>query len=124
MPGEVALGSEPPASGIEEAEARVNEACALLVRGDPAGIVQAGGQLHKAIEIFTGWQRQPFGTHSPRRLDMHRSVQCAGSLLEAVGRWLDHRRCMLFPEETTTPCYGSDGRAVAAKMAGSMTLQG
>ena len=123
-PGNAALWNEPAESGLEEAEACVAEACALLVRGDLAGMEYAGGQLRRAIEIVTGWQRQPSGERSPRRLKLHGSVQRAGRLLEAVGRWCQHRQYVLFPQETTPPCYGADGRTVAAPMAGSMTLQG
>jgi hypothetical protein len=124
MPNEVALRREPAESGLEDAEACVREACALLVCGDPAGMEQAGGQLRKAIEIFTGWQGQPPVAHSPCRLELHRSVQHAGRLLGATGRWCQHRQWMLFPEAASPPCYGADGRAVAAPAAGSMTLQG
>ena len=129
MPAEVALRNEPAASGIaasgiEEAEAHLSEACTLLVRGDPAGIEQAGEQFRNAIEILTGWQRQPSGGNSPRRLGLHRSVERAGRLLEAAGRWRRHRRSLLAPEASTPPCYGADGRTVAAPTAGSTMLQG
>jgi hypothetical protein len=129
MAGEVAARNEPAergrgAGGIAEAETHVNEACALLVRGDPAGMEQAAGELRNAIEIFAGWPGQPAGAPSPRRFELHRSVERAGRLLDAAGRWCRHRRSVLFPEETTPPSYGSDGRAVAAPVAGSMTLHG
>jgi hypothetical protein len=123
MPGEPALRNDADGNGLEEAEAEVREACTLLERGDAAGIEQAAGRLRNAIEIFTGWPRQPAGTPSPRRLELHRSVQRAGSLMEAIRRWCGHRRGILFPEETTPPCYGANGRPVAAPRAGSMTLQ-
>jgi len=112
------------ARAVEEAEACIHEACAVLVRADPACVEQAGGQFRKAIEIFTGWRGQPPAAQSPRRLELHRAVQRAGRLLEGIERWRQHRRAMLFPEEAAPPCYGVDGRAVVVPASGSMALQG
>lgn len=124
MPGEVVLWNDPADSGLDEAEACVQQACTRLVRGNPSDIEGAAAHLRQAIAIFTGWQRQPAAKPSLRRLELHKSVQRAGRLIEAIGGWCRHRRCVLFPEEATPRCYGSDGRAVAAPVAGTMTLRG
>jgi hypothetical protein len=109
--------------GLAQAEAHLNDALALLVRGDAAGMEQAGGQFRKAVEVLAGWPPHS-SAPSPRRLELHKSVMRAGRLLDAAGRWCQHRRNMLFPEETTPPSYGADGKTVPAPVAGSTTLRG
>jgi hypothetical protein len=107
---------------LEEAEECVREACELLVRAGLRELQQAGGRLARAAEIVGRWQ--PSTGRSARSLELHRSVERAGSLLEAVRRWCEHRRSMLLPERATPPGYGADGRPLAAPASASMAFQG
>lgn len=109
--------------GLAEAQARMGEVCRLLIRGDLTGMEEARGHVQHAIEILSGW-RPVEGAPTPRRNQLHRSVERAGRLMESVGQWCQHRRVVLFPDEATPPCYGADGRAVVGTIAGSTALRG
>ena len=122
MTSDLAKSEAAAEAGIEEAEACVQDACSLLVGADVAGVERAGFRLARAVEIFSGWV--PGTEPSTRRLELHRSVQRAGRLLEAIGRWCEYRRSVLFPEQTTPPCYGADGRTLSPPNPTSVTLQG
>jgi len=108
----------------EDALAQVNAACALLVRGDSASIVEAGRAFEAAVadvDQSGGAARQ---TPMVPRSDFHRAVERAGQLLGAIGRWQRHRHAVLFPEQTGPCGYGANGRALSAPAAGSLTLEG
>jgi len=120
MPGEIELQDEP--ADLVEAEARVHEACALLMRGDAQGVEEAGVQFERTIGILSG--RHPSTGDLPRRMALHKSIQRAERLMAAAGRWVEHRRSVLLPDETAPTCYGANGKTVTAPTSGSMTLQG
>ena len=122
MPNEVASRDEP--NGLEEAESRIRGACALLGRGDAEGMEEAGAQFQKLVQIVSAWHGDFMAGPSPRRIELHKSIQRAGRLLEAAGHWCEHRRNLLLHDETTPPCYGANGRSVVAPMAASTTLRG
>jgi len=107
--------------GLDTAEECVRRACTALMRGNVTDLQQAGAHLARAVEIFSGWT--PSIKPSLHRLRLHESIQTAGRLLEAVGRWCDLRRRALLPEQTPS-CYGPDGRKVTAPAGATTTFHG
>jgi hypothetical protein len=108
----------------EGALAQVNGACASLLRGDAAALVEAGRAFEAAVAAVDqsgGAARQaPMVPWS----DFHRAVERAGQLLGAIGRWQRHRHAVLFADQTGPSGYGANGRALSAPAAGSLTLEG
>ena len=113
-----------PPDVFVEAEARVKEACVLLIRGDVTAVAQAAACLESATEILKRCPGAVPGAPSPRRLALHRAVQRAGKLLQAIGQWCEYRRGLIFPEEDVAPCYGSDGRERSGPAARSVAVEG
>jgi len=109
--------------GLAEAEEYVAEACALLVRADLSSIELAAGHLSRAADVLSG-PGKTGETASRRRKALHQSIQRAGELLDALGRWCEHRRMVLFPEEGMPACYGADGRETPAVAADTLALEG
>ena len=118
--GDAAPGKHP--AGMEEAEAHVREACALLEQARPAAIVQAGKHLGRAAQIMGTWQ--PSAAPSPRRVQLHEIVLRAGKLIEALGEWCRQQQRALFPDEESASCYGVNGRIIPPHSSESVMLQG
>jgi len=108
----------------EQALAQVNAACASLLRGDAAALVEAGREFEAAVaavhQACGAARLAPMAPWS----DFHCAVQRAGQLLGAIGKWQRHRSAVLFPQQTSPCGYGANGRPLSAPAAGSLTLEG
>ena len=108
----------------ENALAQVNAACASLVRGDAAAIIDAGRAFEAAVAAAGESKSDAHEAPTVPWSDFHRAVERAGQLLGAIGAWQRHRLAVLFPEQAGSCGYGANGRTLNAPAAGSLMLEG